>query len=107
MADSFVLMVLPATDGPYSVGDKTWPAQWNWAFAGDSQVYWKGPNWTTFTRRASVTMPAGFPTGHPAPWPSGEFLSTICHDLSHNLGCPDLYSGGGYPAEIGDRYITG
>src|SRR5262249_61437985 len=80
---------------------------WNWAFAGDSQVYWKGANWTTFTRRASVTMPAGFPTNHPSPWSSGEFMSTICHELGHTLGCPDLYNGGDYPAELGDRYMPG
>jgi hypothetical protein len=107
LADAFVLMVLPGTDGPYQMGDKTWPAQWCWAFAGDSQVNWKGASWTTFTRRASVTMPAGFPTGHPSPWSSGEFLSTICHELGHTLGCPDLYEGGDYTAELGGRYMTG
>jgi hypothetical protein len=108
LADAFVLMVLPGTDQPYEMGGKTWPAQWNWAFAADSQIYWKGPSWTTFTRRASVTMPAGFPTGHPTPWTSGEFMSTICHELGHNLGCPDLYQDPYYPAELDeDRYMTG
>jgi hypothetical protein len=107
IADSFVLTVLPGTDDPYTVGDKTWPAQWSWAFAGDSQVYWKGPSWTTFSRRASVIMPAALPANHPSPWAADEFMTTICHELGHNLGCPDLYSGGDYPAEIGDRYMTG
>jgi hypothetical protein len=107
LADAFMLLVLPATDGPYIVGGKTWPAQWSWAFAADSQVYWKGESWTTFGRRPSVTMPAGFPTGHPSPWSPDEFLSTLCHELGHNLGCWDQYAGDDYSAELGGRYVTG
>lgn len=107
LADAFVLMVLPGTDDPYTVGDKTWPSQWNWAFAADSQVYWKGSSWTTFTRRPSVTMPAGFPVNHPSPWSSDAFMSTICHELGHTLGCPDLYAGADYSAELAGRYVEG
>lgn len=105
-ADSFVLTVLPATDDPYTVKDKEWPAQWSWAFAGDSQIYWKDANSATFKRIASVVMPAALPKNHPSPWAPHEFMTTICHELGHNLGCPDIYKGAGM-AEIDDRYMTG
>jgi hypothetical protein len=107
LADSVVLAVLPGTDGPYMVGTDSWPAQWSWAMASDAQFYWKTPFSTTFTRIPAVLMPAGFPSGHPAPWKDKEWVSTICHELGHTLGCPDLYSGSAYPAEIDGRYIDG
>ena len=105
-ADSFVLTVLPATDDPYTVADKEWPAQWTWAFAGDSQIYWKDANTATFKRIASVVMPAALPKNHPSPWAPNGFMTTICHELGHNLGCPDIYKGASV-AEIDDRYMTG
>lgn len=106
-ADSFVLTVLPATDDPYDVkDDEKWPAQWTWAFAGDCQIYWKDALSSTFKRIAAVVMPAALPKNHPSPWAPHEFMTTICHELGHNLGCPDLYKGASV-AEIDDRYMTG
>lgn len=107
LADSVVFAVLPGTDGPYMVGPDSWPAQWSWAMASDAQCYWQTPFSTTFKRIPAVLMPAGFPSGHPGPWKDKEWVSTICHELGHTLGCPDLYSGGAYPAEIDGRYIDG
>jgi len=108
LADAVVLTVLPATDDKTTVAGKAVPAQWTWALAGDAQIYWK-PNdlSTTFTRVPAVVMPAAMPAMHPAPWTEGEFVSTIVHELGHDLGMPDLYGSDWYPAEIGDRYIDG
>ena len=60
----------------------------------------------TFKRIASIVMPAALPKNHPSPWAPHEFMTTICHELGHNLGCPDIYKGAG-AAEIDDRYMTG
>lgn len=107
LADSVVFAVLPGTDGPFMVGPDSWPAQWSWAMASDAQCFWKSPLSTTFKRIPAVVMPAAFPSGHSGPWKDKEWVSTICHELGHTLGCPDLYSGGAYPAEIDGRYIDG
>ncbi|TAK60539.1 hypothetical protein [Methylobacter sp.] len=104
-SDSFVLTVLPGTDGPYAVGDKEWPAQWTWGFAGDSQIYWKGKSSATFKRIASVVLPAALPMRHPEPWPADGFMTAIAHELGHSLGLPDLYGGVGNLAELTDRFM--
>ena len=107
-ADSVLLMVLPGTDDPYPVGDKTLPAQWSWAFANDAQIYWKDAFSATFKRIPAVVMPAAQPANLPSPWGVTEYMSTIVHELGHNLGCPDLYNASGtIPAELLDRIMGG
>ncbi|MEZ5234225.1 MAG: hypothetical protein R2749_16190 [Acidimicrobiales bacterium] len=104
-ADSVVFAVMPGTDDPYTVGDVAWSAQWSWASASDAQLYYKTEFATGFIRRPAIVMPAAFPANHPGPWSHKEWVSTICHELAHNLGCPDLYNGGAYPAEIDARVV--
>lgn len=104
-ADSVLLTVLPGTDDPVEVAGKKTPAQWTWAFAGDAQVYWKGDTWTTFKRVPAVVMPAALPANIPDPWVEAEFVSTMIHELGHNLGCPDLYNKGDFPAETAGREV--
>jgi hypothetical protein len=105
-ADSVVFAVLPGTDDPYDVGGDEWSAQWSWASASDAQMYYKTDFATGFIRRPAIVMPAAFPANHPSPWSHKEWVSTICHELAHNLGCPDLYNGGGaYPAEVDARMV--
>jgi len=107
--DAVVLAVLPGTDDPVTVGTEMSPAQWSWASASDTQIHWQqaGLDIPGVKRIPAVIMPAAFPANHPAPWEPREWVSTICHELGHNLGCPDLYKGDGYPAEIADRYLDG
>ena len=99
--DSVVFAVMPASDDPVKVGEDTLSAQWTWAFAGAAPLYWKSPYSTTFKTIPAVVMPAALPANHPDPWPEEWYMTTICHELGHNLGCPDLY--GTFPAEIADR----
>lgn len=106
-ADSVVFAVLPGTDDPYTVDDESWSAQWSWASASDAAMYSKTEVSTLFGRRPAIVMPAAFPRNHPAPWSPQEWVSTICHELAHNLGCPDLYNGGAYPPEVDVRTLGG
>lgn len=105
LADAVIFMMLPGTDDPYMVGTDSWSAQWSWASAWEAQHYWKTQFSTTFTRLPSVVMPAAFPKNHPSPWSQKEWVSTICHELSHTLGCPDLYNQGAFPAEMSSREV--
>ena len=105
LADSVIFTILPGTDDPYLVDADSWSAQWSWASAGDAQHYWKTELSTTFTRIPAVVMPAAFPKNHPGPWSPKEWVSTICHELAHNLGCPDLYNGGAFPPEMVIREV--
>ncbi|MDP1858337.1 MAG: hypothetical protein Q8K82_06695 [Gemmatimonadaceae bacterium] len=100
LANSVVLSVLPGTDGPYQVGEDKWPAQWSWAFAADAQHYWMEASAPKFTQIPAVVMPAALPSDHATPWTDKEWVSTICHELAHTLGCPDIYKNPTYPAEI-------
>ncbi|MCC6433972.1 MAG: hypothetical protein IT196_02995 [Acidimicrobiales bacterium] len=102
-ADSVVFAVLPGTDDPYKVGGKQWSAQWTWAYAGDAQLFHKTQFATSFQRRPATIMPAAFPANHPTAWAEREWVTALCHELGHNLGCPDLYNKGSFPAEVGGR----
>lgn len=105
LADAFIFAVLPGTDAPYKVGDKTWPAQWTWAFAGEAQIYWKDQYSGTFVEKPATVMPAAFPTSHPGPWDDNTFVAAVIHELGHNLQCPDLYNSGAFPAEVAVRDV--
>jgi hypothetical protein len=68
-------------------------------------MFSKTPLSTSFFRRPAIVMPAAFPANHPTPWSPKEWVSTICHELGHNLSCPDLYNRGAFPAEIDTRVV--
>ncbi|MDQ3870812.1 MAG: hypothetical protein M3301_04245, partial [Chloroflexota bacterium] len=102
--NSVVFAILPGSDDPVKIGDKTLSSQWSWAWAGDAQIFWKSPLSTTFKRIPAVVIPAAFPVNHPTPWAEDEFMTTLCHELGHNLGCPDLY--GPFIAETAARDVA-
>jgi len=103
-ANSLVFVVRSGSDGPISMGagNPDLPTKYVWGHAAP----------VTFSRMVGfppkdLVRPVSFVSDrYPAGAPTGDLMSTTCHEIGHNLGLGDLYNDDGdYPAEVIPRLV--
>jgi hypothetical protein len=100
--DSVIFAIIPNSDQPIG---STAP-KWADGAATSTDLYAKDDTSFSFVQNVpAIIMPADIPTSIASRWADAEYISTICHELGHNiLAMGDLYKSDDHPAEISDRY---